>query len=118
MASEHISDISDGTFKKEVLESKVPVVVDFWATWCGPCKAIAPMLEEIASEYEGKMRIVKMNIDVNQQVAAQFSVRQIPTLMLFNEGKKVNTHVGAINKGDMVSFIENNVGGSKHRRRR
>ncbi len=89
-----VSEVSDNTFQNEVLQSKVPVLVDFWAEWCGPCKALSPKLEEISSSYQGKVKFVKMDVDANQQVPAQFGIRGIPTLILFKDGKMLDQVVG------------------------
>src|SRR4051794_32746682 len=98
MASENIVEVTDANFKSEILESQTPVLVDFWATWCAPCRAIAPALEELATQYKGKVRIVKMNIDDNQDTPQQFQVRSIPTLLLFKGGRVVEQIVGAVPK--------------------
>lgn len=97
--------ISDDTFDAEVLNSEVPVVVDFWAEWCGPCKQIAPALEEIAKEFDGKIKIAKLNIDENQRTPTQYNVRSIPTLMIFKNGQLAATHTGAQPKGRIASWI-------------
>ncbi|HUB91485.1 MAG TPA: thioredoxin, partial [Dyella sp.] len=94
--SELITHISDDTFDHEVLNSETPVLLDFWAEWCGPCKAIAPALEDLAKDYEGKLRIVKLNIDHNQKTPLNFGVRGIPTLMVFKNGKVEATQIGAV----------------------
>lgn len=99
-------EITDASFKSEVTDSPVPVLVDFWAPWCGPCKMIAPVLEEIAQEYEGKAKIVKINIDDNQNTAAQFGVRSIPTLILFKNGNEVEKIVGAQGKDKLTALID------------
>jgi thioredoxin 1 len=98
--------VQDATFKSEVLESGVPVLVDFWATWCAPCRAIAPSLEELATQYKGKVKIAKMDIDANQQVAQQFGIRSIPTLLLFKGGKVVNQLVGAMPKTKLEEALQ------------
>lgn len=98
--------VNESNFESEVLQSAVPVVVDFWAEWCGPCKAIAPALEEIASEHAGKVKIVKLNIDENQSLAVQYNVRSIPTLLLFKGGEAVSVQVGAVAKAKMSQWIE------------
>ena len=99
-------EITDASFKSEVTDSPVPVLVDFWAPWCGPCKMIAPVLEEIAQEYEGKAKIVKINIDDNQNIAAQFGVRSIPTLILFKNGSEVEKIIGAQGKDKLTALID------------
>lgn len=99
-------EITDASFKSEVTDSPVPVLVDFWAPWCGPCKMIAPVLEEIAQEYEGKAKIVKINIDDNQNIAAQFGVRSIPTLILFKNGNEVEKIIGAQGKDKLTALID------------
>ena len=99
-------EITDASFKSEVTDSPVPVLVDFWAPWCGPCKMIAPVLEEIAQEYEGKAKIVKINIDDNQNTPAQFGVRSIPTLILFKNGQEVEKIIGAQGKDKLTSLID------------
>lgn len=99
-------EITDASFKSEVTDSPVPVLVDFWAPWCGPCKMIAPVLEEIAKEYEGKAKIVKINIDDNQNTAAQFGVRSIPTLILFKNGNEVEKIIGAQGKDKLTALID------------
>ncbi|PJG84771.1 thioredoxin [Conservatibacter flavescens] len=100
---------SDASFEADVLRSDVPVLLDFWAPWCGPCKMIAPVLDDLAKELGDKVKIVKINIDENQQSPAQFGVRSIPTLMLFKEGKAVATQVGALPKSQLAAFVEKNL---------
>ena len=97
--------VTDKSFAADVLQSAEPVVVDFWAPWCGPCKMIAPALEEIAGEMAGKIKIAKVNVDENQEIAAQYGIRSIPTLMIFKDGKLAATKVGAGSKGDLSKWI-------------
>ncbi len=101
--------VTDASFEHDVLQSSEPVVVDFWAEWCGPCKMIGPSLEEIATEMAGKVKIAKINVDENQNVPAQFGIRSIPTLMLFKDGKLAATKVGAAAKGDLQRWIQSAV---------
>ena len=107
--SKNIIQLSDATFDQEVLKSAVPVLVDYWAEWCGPCKMIAPILDEIAPEFAGKAKIVKINVDDNQLVAGQFGVRSIPTLLLFKNGQLVATQVGALPKNQLAAFINQHL---------
>jgi thioredoxin 1 len=107
--SEHIIEVTDDSFEEEVLKSGEPVLVDYWAEWCGPCKTIAPALEEIASEYAGKMKVVKLNIDDNPGTPPQFGIRGIPTLMLFKGGEVEATKVGALSKSQLTAFIDSTI---------
>lgn len=104
-----LQQVTDATFETEVLKSDVPVLVDFWAEWCGPCKMLMPILEEIAPDMAGKIKIVKVNIDQNPQTPSQFGVRGIPTIMLFKGGKAEATKVGVSPKSTLVSWIEGNL---------
>ena len=106
MASELIKHVSDASFEADVLQSEQPVLVDFWAEWCGPCKQIAPALDEASTRYQGKLQIAKMNVDENQDVPGKFGIRGIPTLMLFKGGKLAATKVGAMNKTQLTAFID------------
>lgn len=105
MASDLIKHVTDTTFEFEVLQSELPVLVDYWAEWCGPCRMIAPILDEIATTYEGKLKIAKMNVDQNQSIPAQFGIRGIPTLMIFKGGKLAKTHVGALSKTQLIALV-------------
>ncbi|BCM25911.1 MAG: thioredoxin TrxA [Methylophilaceae bacterium] len=107
--SEHITHISDNTFEQEVLQSSLPVIVDYWAEWCGPCKMIAPILDEISKEYEGRLKITKLNIDENQNTPPKYGIRGIPTLMLFKNGNVEATKVGALSKSQLTAFIDSNI---------
>jgi thioredoxin 1 len=104
-----ISHVSDDTFDAEVLNSDVPVLVDYWAEWCGPCKVIAPVLEEIATEYNGKMKICKLDIDANENTPPKYGIRGIPTLMLFKNGAVEATKVGALSKSQLTAFLDSNI---------
>lgn len=104
--SENTIQITDAQFAEEVLNSDVPVVVDFWAPWCGPCKMIAPVLEDVAEEYAGKVKVVKLNVDENTETAPKFNVRGIPTLLVVKGGEVVATKVGALSKSQLVAFVE------------
>jgi len=106
MSSAKITNASASSFEADVLNSDVPVLVDFWATWCGPCKAIAPLLEQIADEFDGKIRVVKVDVDHNRKIAMQYKVRNIPTLLLFKNGEVAGKHVGGLNKAQLTTFIE------------
>lgn len=103
--SDLITHVSDAAFEQEVLKSDTPVLLDFWAEWCGPCKAIAPILNELAQEYQGKLRIAKINIDENQKTPRDYGVRGIPTLMVFKNGKVEATQIGAVGKGQLTQLI-------------
>lgn len=107
--SQHIQHVSDDAFAKDVLQSDVPVLVDFWAEWCGPCKMIAPILDEVAQEYQGKIKIAKLNVDQNTETPAKYGIRGIPTLILFKNGDAVATRVGALTKSQLTAFIDQNI---------
>ncbi|HEY0563509.1 MAG TPA: thioredoxin TrxA [Methylophilus sp.] len=107
--SEHIIHLSDEGFEQEVLQSPTPVLVDYWAEWCGPCKMIAPILDEISKEYAGRLKVAKLNIDDNQQTPPKYGIRGIPTLMLFKNGNVEATKVGALSKSQLTAFIDSNI---------
>jgi thioredoxin 1 len=107
--SNEIIHLSDETFKKEVLESTIPVLVDYWAEWCGPCKMIAPILDSLISEYNGKIKIAKLNIDENPLTPTKYGVRGIPTLMIFKDGNVESTKVGALSKSQLIAFIDSTI---------
>tara|TARA_R110001606_G_C15232572_1_gene635270 strand:+ start:46 stop:372 length:327 start_codon:yes stop_codon:yes gene_type:complete len=104
--SDNIVQISDASFEQDVLKASGPVLVDFWAEWCGPCKMIAPVLEELAEEYDGKLTIAKLNIDSNIETAPKYGVRGIPTLIIFKDGEVAGTKVGALSRTQLASFID------------
>lgn len=105
----HLHAVSDDSFENEVIESNIPVLVDFWAQWCGPCKALTPIVEEIATKYEGKVKFVKVDVDSNPSTPSKFGVRGIPTLILFKNGQVAATQVGLVNKADLAKFIDGHI---------
>ena len=107
--SEHIVYTSDANFDNDVLKSDLPVLVDYWAEWCGPCKMIAPILDEIATDYQGKLRVAKVNVDENAQLTQKYGIRSIPTLMLFKNGNVQAQKIGALSKSQLAAFIETNL---------
>ncbi|MES9888754.1 MAG: thioredoxin TrxA [Candidatus Sedimenticola sp. 6PFRAG1] len=107
--SEQIVHVTDDSFEAEVLQSGVPVLIDYWAEWCGPCKMIAPVLDEIAGEYAGKIKLAKLNIDDNPNTPPRYGIRGIPTLMLFKDGEVEATKVGAVSKSQLTAFIDSNI---------
>jgi thioredoxin 1 len=107
--NEHIVHVTDASFADEVLKSPIPVLVDYWAEWCGPCKMIAPVLDDIAEQYIGKLKVVKLNIDQNVDTPPKYGIRGIPTLMLFKDGKMEATKVGAVSKTQLTVFIDSNL---------
>ena len=106
MANELIKQVTDATFETEVVKAGTPVLVDFWAEWCGPCKMIAPILDEVATAYAGRLTVAKMNVDDNRAVPAQYGIRGIPTLMMFKDGQLAATKVGALSKAQLTAFID------------
>jgi thioredoxin 1 len=108
-AHEHIHHVTDDTFETEVLQSHTPVLVDYWAEWCGPCKSIAPVLDELAQEYAGRLKVAKLNIDENQSTPPKYGIRGIPTLMLFKNGNMEAMKVGALSKSQLTAFIDSNI---------
>lgn len=107
--SGNIIHVTDENFEKEILKSELPVLVDYWAQWCGPCQTIAPILEEISKEYRAKLKIAKLNIDENPRIPTKYGIRGIPTLMIFKEGNVEATRVGALSKSQLAAFIDSNI---------
>ena len=107
--SDNIIHVSDDSFEQEVLQSEMPVLIDYWAEWCGPCKMIAPVLPEVASEYADKVRVAKLNIDENPATPPKYGIRGIPTLMLFKNGEVEATKVGAVSKAQLTAFLDENI---------
>ena len=107
--SELIQHVTDDTFEPEVLKSDLPVLVDYWAEWCGPCKAIAPILEEVAKQYSGKLKIAKIDVDANTEVPKKFNIRGIPTLMIFKNGNMEAMKVGALSTSQLTAFLDSNI---------
>jgi len=106
--NEHIIQVTDDSFEEDVLKSEIPVLVDYWADWCSPCKQIAPILDEVAPEYVGKVKIAKLNIDDNPKTPVKYGVRGIPTLILFKNGELEATKVGALSKSQLIAFLDSN----------
>ena len=109
MSSELIKHISDASFEGDVLQSSKPVLVDYWAEWCGPCKMIAPILDDMAKEFDGRLQVAKMNVDENRDIPSKFGIRGIPTLMIFKNGQVAATKVGALSKAQLSAFITENL---------
>ena len=109
MSSDLIKHVTDDSFTADVIDAPVPVLVDYWADWCGPCKAIAPILDEVSAAYDGRLQVAKMNVDENRVVPAKFGIRGIPTLMLFKGGELAATKVGALSKAQLVAFIDGHL---------
>ena len=107
--SDFITNVSDASFEADVIKAEGPVLVDYWAEWCGPCKMIAPVLDEIAQTYAGKLKVCKLNIDENQETPPKYGVRGIPTLMLFKNGNVEATKVGALSKSQLAAFLDSNI---------
>ena len=107
--AEHIVHISDESFEEEVLQSEQPVLIDYWAEWCGPCKIIGPVLDEIATEYSDRLKVVKLNIDDNPQTPPKYGIRGIPTLMVFKNGQVEATKVGAVSKAQLTAFLDDSL---------
>jgi thioredoxin 1 len=107
--SQQIIHVTDASFQTDVLDSSLPVLVDYWADWCGPCKSIAPILDDIAQEYAGRIQVAKVNIDDNQKTPGRYGIRGIPTLMIFKNGNMVGTHVGATGKSQLCAFIDKHI---------
>lgn len=105
----NLQEITDDSFEKDVLNSNIPIIVDFWAPWCGPCKALAPILEDVAQNYTGKLKVVKLDVDSNPSTPPKFGVRGIPTLILFKNGQVQATQVGLLNKAELMQFIESHL---------
>lgn len=109
MASDLIQHVTDTSFEPDVLKADVPVLVDYWAEWCGPCRAIAPVLAEVAKDYEGRLKVTKMNVDENPEVPRKYNIRAIPTLMLFKNGHLEATKMGAMSKSQLTAFLDSNI---------
>ncbi|MSR14010.1 MAG: thioredoxin TrxA [Gammaproteobacteria bacterium] len=109
MSNQNIVYVTDGSFDTDVLKSDKPVLVDYWAEWCGPCRMIAPILDEVSSEYHERLKIAKLDVDDNQATSMKYGIRGVPTLMLFKDGDVVATHVGALTKSQLTAFIDSNI---------
>ena len=105
----NVVHVTDESFEEDVLKSEQPVLVDYWASWCGPCKMIAPILDEVSSEYNEKLTVAKLDVDDNQSTATKYGIRGVPTLMLFKEGNIVDQHVGALSKSQLTAFLDNHL---------
>jgi len=109
MSSQHLVYVTDGSFDADVLKSDKPVLVDYWAEWCGPCRMIAPILDEVSTEYHDRIKVAKLDVDDNNATSMKYGIRGVPTLMLFKDGDVVATHVGALTKSQLTAFIDSNI---------